>query len=117
QRAATTRWSGEPCDLVEQFISHYLRQCGYLGAKGCVQSLKCATSLPREEKEVNCEGRCAVDHAYTLYAPPSLLFFDMTEEKRVKQMRRKKGRAKKKERDRVMSKGKGSEGEVEEKVA
>lgn len=45
-----TRWSGEPCDLVEQFISHYLRQCGYLGAKGCVYTLKRATSLPREEK-------------------------------------------------------------------
>lgn len=50
QRAAATRWSGEPCDLVEQFISHYLRQCGYLGAKGCVHSLKCATSLPRERR-------------------------------------------------------------------
>ncbi|KYM79239.1 hypothetical protein ALC53_10405 [Atta colombica] len=60
QRAATTRWSREPCDLVEQFISYYLRQCGYLGAKGCVHSLKCATSLPREEKgkEVDCERGC-----------------------------------------------------------
>ncbi|KYN04222.1 hypothetical protein ALC62_04988, partial [Cyphomyrmex costatus] len=105
-----TRWSGEPCDLVEQFISHYLRQCGYLGAKGCVHSLKCATWLPREEK-----GR--VDHAYTLYAPSPLLFFDVTEEKRVKRTRRKKGRVRKRERDRVMSKGKGGEGEVEEKVA
>lgn len=40
--------SGELCDLVEQFISHYLRQCGYLGAKGRVHSLKCAISLPRK---------------------------------------------------------------------
>lgn len=50
QRAAATRWSGEPYDLVEQFISHYLRQCGYLGAKGRIHSLKCATSLPRERR-------------------------------------------------------------------
>lgn len=49
-QTAATRWSEEPCDLVEQFISHYLRQCGYLGAKGRVHSLKCATSLPRERR-------------------------------------------------------------------
>ncbi|TGZ51244.1 Uncharacterized protein DBV15_03169 [Temnothorax longispinosus] len=55
---------GPKCDLVEQFISHYLRQCGYLGAKGRVHSLKCATSLPRERRRGGgggrgCERRCA----------------------------------------------------------
>lgn len=36
-------------DFVEQFISHYLRQCGYLGAKGRVQFKACDFVAVRAE--------------------------------------------------------------------
>lgn len=77
-----------PRDFVEQFISHYLRQCGYLGAKGRVRlRLRCCC----REEDIATAGayggvleevdrgwhRWTRTHVYTTYAPSSsLLFFE-----------------------------------------
>lgn len=98
------------CDLVEQFISHYLRQCGYLGAKGRVHSLKCATSLPRERDGGGRDARihrwCEKKlnrgwHRWPTHIRCTHRFFDVTEESRVKRTRMKKARKEERKRRRA----------------